>query len=76
MEDYLKKILQAKVYEVAKKTPLEKANNLSKSLNNNIYLKREDLQDVFSFKIRGAYNKMSKLSKSQLSSKNFSSNSK
>ena len=67
MEDYLKKILQAKVYEVAKKTPLEKANNLSKSLNNNIYLKREDLQDVFSFKIRGAYNKMSKLSKSQLS---------
>ena len=67
MEDYFKKILQAKVYEVAKKTPLEKANNLSKSLNNNIYLKREDLQDVFSFKIRGAYNKMSKLSKSQLS---------
>ena len=67
MEDYLQKILQAKVYEVAKKTPLEKANNLSKTLNNNIYLKREDLQDVFSFKIRGAYNKMCKLSKSQLS---------
>ena len=58
MEDYLKKILQAKVYEVAKKTPLEKANNLSKTLNNNIFLKREDLQDVFSFKIRGAFNKM------------------
>ena len=56
MEDYLKKILQAKVYEVAKKTPLEKANNLSKALKNNIYLKREDLQDVFSFKIRGAFN--------------------
>ena len=43
MKDYLKKILQAKVYEVAKKTPLEKANNLSKTLNNIIYLKREDL---------------------------------
>ena len=67
MEDYLKKILEAQVYEVAKKTPLEKANNLSKNLNNNIYLKREDLQDVFSFKIRGAFNKMSKLPKSQLS---------
>ena len=66
MEDYLKKILQAQVYEVAKKTPLEKAKNLSKTLNNNIYLKREDLQDVFSFKIRGAYNKMRQLSKSKL----------
>ena len=51
MEDYFKKILQAQVYEVAKKTPLEKANNLSKALKNNIYLKREDLQEVFSFKI-------------------------
>ena len=38
MEDYFKKILQSEVYEVAKKTPLEKANNLSKTLNNNIYL--------------------------------------
>ena len=42
MEDYLKKILQAQVYEVAKKTPLEKANNLSKTLKNNIFLKREE----------------------------------
>ncbi len=66
MEDYFKKILQAQVYEVAKKTPLEKASNLSKTLNNNIYLKREDLQDVFSFKIRGAFNKMRKLSKEKL----------
>ena len=66
MDEYLKKILQAQVYEVAKKTPLEKANNLSKALKNNIYLKREDLQDVFSFKIRGAYNKMRQLSQSQL----------
>ena len=60
MEEYFKKILQAQVYEVAKRTPLEKANNLSKSLNNIIFLKREDLQDVFSFKIRGAFNKMNK----------------
>ena len=66
MEDYLKKILQAQVYEVAKKTPLEKANNLSKALKNNIYLKREDLQEVFSFKIRGAFNKMRQLPQSQL----------
>ena len=66
MNDYFEKILQAEVYEVAKKTPLEKANNLSNRLKNEVFLKREDLQDVFSFKIRGAYNKMSKLSKSQL----------
>ncbi|ABM72198.1 threonine dehydratase [Prochlorococcus marinus str. MIT 9515] len=66
MEDYFKKILQAQVYEVAKKTPLEKANNLSKALKNNIFLKREDLQDVFSFKIRGAFNKMRQLTPSQL----------
>ena len=67
MKEYLEKILQAQVYEVAKKTPLEKANNLSNTFKNNIYLKREDLQDVFSFKIRGAYNKMRQLTKEQLS---------
>jgi len=61
MKEYLEKILQAQVYEVAKKTPLEKANNLSNTFKNIIYLKREDLQDVFSFKIRGAYNKMRQL---------------
>jgi len=66
MNDYFEKILQAKVYEVAKKTPLEKAHNLSNTLNNEVFLKREDLQDVFSFKIRGAYNKMCKLTNSQL----------
>ncbi len=66
MNDYFEKILHAKVYEVAKKTPLEKAHNLSNTLKNEVFLKREDLQDVFSFKIRGAYNKMSKLTKSQL----------
>ena len=47
MKEYLKKVLQAKVYEVAKVTPLEKATNLSRRFNNNIYLKREDLQEVF-----------------------------
>ena len=66
MNDYFEKILQAEVYEVAKKTPLEKAHNLSNTLNHEVFLKREDLQDVVSFKIRGAYNKMSKLSKLQL----------
>ena len=49
MNDYFEKILQAEVYEVAKKTPLEKAHNLSNTLNNEVFLKREDLQDVFSF---------------------------
>jgi len=67
MNDYFEKILQAEVYEVAKKTPLEKAHNLSNTLNNEVFLIREDLQDVFSFKVRGAYNKMSKLTNSQLS---------
>tara|TARA_Y100001970_G_scaffold294024_1_gene445970 strand:+ start:47 stop:1588 length:1542 start_codon:yes stop_codon:yes gene_type:complete len=67
MEEYLKKILQAQVYEVAKKTPLEKAHILSRRFNNNIFLKREDLQDVFSFKVRGAFNKMRTLNKEKLS---------
>ena len=67
MKEYLKKILQAQVYEVAKETPLEKASNLSRRLRNNIYLKREDLQEVFSFKIRGAYNKMRNLKAKELS---------
>jgi len=66
MKENLQKILQASVYEVAKETPLEKANNLSKRFNNNIFLKREDLQDVFSFKIRGAFNKMRNLSREKL----------
>ncbi len=61
----LEKILTARVYDVAKETPLEKANKLSSRLNNNIYLKREDLQPVFSFKLRGAYNKLIKLTDKQ-----------
>lgn len=56
--DYLKKTLTARVYDVARETELEHAPNLSARLRNPIYLKREDNQPVFSFKVRGAYNKM------------------
>tara|TARA_Y100001968_G_C19429138_1_gene756026 strand:+ start:525 stop:2066 length:1542 start_codon:yes stop_codon:yes gene_type:complete len=67
MEDYLQKILRARVYDIAKETPLEKARNLSKKYSNNIWIKREDLQSVFSFKLRGAFNRMSQLSQKELS---------
>ncbi|KIM40097.1 hypothetical protein M413DRAFT_19326 [Hebeloma cylindrosporum] len=60
--DYLRLILTAKVYEILKETPLVLATNLSSKLGNQIWLKREDLQEVFSFKIRGAYNFMASLS--------------
>ncbi len=60
--DYLKKILTARVYDVARETELEPARNLSARLANRVYLKREDNQPVFSFKLRGAYNKMVHLS--------------
>lgn len=60
--DYLERILTARVYEVAQETPLELAANLSARLDNRLLLKREDMQSVFSFKLRGAYNKMAKLS--------------
>lgn len=56
--DYLVQILTARVYDVAQETPLEYAPNLSARLNNQLLLKREDMQSVFSFKLRGAYNKM------------------
>jgi len=56
--DYLRLILSAKVYDILKETPLVYALNLSAKLGNQIWLKREDLQEVFSFKIRGAYNFM------------------
>ena len=65
--DYLQKILTASVYDVAVETPLERAYNLSKRLNNNVFIKREDLQPVFSFKLRGAYNKMAQLTDEELS---------
>lgn len=62
---YIKKILDARVYDVAKETPITEARSLSKRFNNQIFLKREDLQPVFSFKIRGAYNKIIRLSEEE-----------
>jgi len=59
--DYLTRIRNARVYDVASETPLELASNLSERLENRILLKREDLQPVFSFKLRGAYNKLTTL---------------
>ena len=63
--DYLQKILTAKVYEVAVESPLDLAPLLSHRLGNTVLLKREDQQSVFSFKLRGAYNKMAHLSKAE-----------
>src|SRR5512145_294757 len=60
--DYLQKILTAKVYDVAIETPLDLAPTLSARLGSRVLLKREDQQSVFSFKLRGAYNKMAHLS--------------
>ncbi len=65
-EDYLERILRARVYDVAIESPLELAPGLSKRLGNRLLLKREDLQPVFSFKLRGAYNKMVSLSRDKL----------
>lgn len=59
--DYLERILTAQVYDVAIESPLEVAPLLSRRLNNQVLLKREDMQSVFSFKLRGAYNKMTHL---------------
>ncbi len=61
MHDYIKKILTARVYDVAIESPLDVMNRLSRRLNNRVLLKREDLQPVFSFKLRGAYNKIAGL---------------
>lgn len=58
LEHYVKKILAAPVYDLAVRTPLQVAPALSALLGNQILLKREDLQPTFSFKIRGAYNKL------------------
>ncbi|WP_440030323.1 threonine ammonia-lyase, biosynthetic [Chromobacterium amazonense] len=63
--DYLERILTSRVYDVAVETPLELAPNLSRRYGNRILLKREDLQPAFSFKLRGAYNKMAKLTPEQ-----------
>ena len=64
-EQYLKKILLAPVYEAAIETKLQPLNKLSARLNNHVLLKREDLQPVHSFKLRGAYNKLSNLTEKQ-----------
>jgi len=64
--DYLRRILTAKVYDVAIESPLDAARTLSRRLGNQVLLKREDLQPVFSFKLRGAYNKMAHLTPEQL----------
>src|SRR5690554_2321833 len=65
LEQYVKKTLNARVYDVAQETPLQLAPQLSERLGNTILLKREDLQPVFSFKIRGAYNKIARLTAEQ-----------
>ena len=64
--DYLERVLTARVYDVAIESPLEVAPALSRRLGNRLLLKREDLQAVFSFKLRGAYNKMARLAPAKL----------
>src|SRR6202012_6001878 len=61
---YIEKILKARVYDVALETPLDEAPRLSRRLGNRVLLKREDLQPVFSFKLRGAFNRIAHLSES------------
>ncbi|MFP5441000.1 MAG: threonine ammonia-lyase, biosynthetic [Gammaproteobacteria bacterium] len=65
LEDYVRRILTARVYDVAVETPLAPAPQLSRRLENRVLLKREDLQPVFSFKLRGAYNKIAHLPEAQ-----------
>jgi threonine dehydratase len=65
-QSYLRKILNARVYDIARETPLDYAPVLSRRFGNRVWLKREDLQPVFSFKCRGAYNKMARLSRAAL----------
>jgi len=65
LNDLLRETLTSRVYEVARETPLELAPRLSKRVGNNVWLKREDQQPVFSFKLRGAYNKIAKLSQAE-----------
>lgn len=65
LQRYVKKILEAPVYDIAVETPLDHATFLSERLQNTIWIKREDLQPVFSFKIRGAYNRVAQLSKTE-----------
>ena len=62
---YLERILKARVYDVAIESPLEHIARLSARIHNRILIKREDLQPVFSFKLRGAYNKIAQLSEAE-----------
>ncbi len=62
LEEYMKMILKARIYDVAIETPLDHAPSISRRLNNTVWLKREDLQPVFSYKIRGAHNLINSLS--------------
>jgi len=66
--NYLEKIRNSRVYDVARNTPLDFQPNLSARIHNRVFLKREDMQPVFSFKLRGAYNKMANLPKAALDS--------
>ena len=65
LEDYVRRTLLARVYDVAVETPLDDMQQLSRRFRNRILLKREDLQPVFSFKIRGAYNKIAQLTREE-----------
>jgi threonine dehydratase len=62
LQDYVRRILTSAVYEVAEETPLDRMVQLSARLGVDVLLKREDLQPVFSFKIRGAHNRIARLS--------------
>src|SRR5262245_2274970 len=67
LNDYMRKILTARVYDLAIQTPLDPMPRLSERIGHQVALKREDLQAVFSFKVRGAYNKMAHLPQDSLS---------
>lgn len=64
-QSYIERILRAQIYDIVRETPLDRAVQLSGRLNNQVYLKREDLQPVFSFKLRGAYNRIRGLSEAE-----------
>ena len=65
MTDYLKRTLEARIYDLVVETPLQKAPLISQQINNEVFIKREDMQPIFSFKLRGAYNKLLQLTQKQ-----------
>lgn len=67
-QSYIERILRAQIYDIVRETPLDQAVRLSARLNNRVFLKREDLQPVFSFKLRGAYNRIRGLSENEKAS--------